>query len=419
MTALVVGGGLIGLTTAWALQSRGEEVLLVDRCDSVAQETSFANAGLITPSMPEPWNGPGVFRHLLASLFNPRAGLRLKPSALPQLIPWGLRFIAHSVPGRHFAACTDNYRLAHYSLIKTQTLSEQLGLQYSRGTAGTLSVFRDKATFEAKRTVIDHVASLGMRFRRLDPAAIVRLVPGLRGSASSLICGVHFPDDHHGDAHRFCRELYSHFISAGGTARFGESVQGLLVDHGRIRGARLADDNVRADRVVIAAGSHSPALLAGVGLKLPVKPAKGYSVTVNVNDTEALPPLPVIDDALHVCLTPLGDRIRMVGTAEFAGFDLSLDPIRTDNLVAVFRRLLPELAETTNLGSATRWAGLRPMSYDGRPFIGATGVEGLYVSSGHGPLGWTMAMGSAELLADLIVGKPPAIDPNPYSVTRA
>ena len=419
MTTVVVGGGLIGLTTAWVLQSRGEDVLLVDRHEGVAEETSFANAGLITPSMPEPWNGPGVFGHLLASLFNPRAGLRLKPSMLPGLIPWGLRFIAHSVPSRHFAACTDNYHLALYSLARTEAVSERLGLEYCRGTAGTLSVFRDQATFDAKRGVIEHVASLGMRYQRLTPKEVVAMVPGLRGAASSLICGVHFPDDHHGDAHRFCRELYPHFIAAGGAARFGEAVQGLIIDQGRAHGVRLTNSDLRADRVVIAAGSHSPALLAGVGVKLPVKPAKGYSVTVKVDEPDALPPLPVIDDALHVCLTPLGDRLRMVGTAEFAGFDLSLDPVRTDNLIAVFQSLLPELAEATDLGSAARWAGLRPMSFDGRPFIGATGIDGLFVSSGHGPLGWTMAMGSAELLADLMTGSASAIDPAPYSLARA
>lgn len=418
MTTLVVGGGLIGLTTAWALTQDGESVLLLDAEDGVAKGTSFANAGLITPSMPEPWNGPGVFGHLIASLFDPRSGLRLKPSAIPGLGAWGLKFIAHSTPARHFAACSDNYRLARLSLDRTAEITEALGLEYDRGTLGTLSVFRDQALFEAKRAVLDHVAGLGMQYELLTPDVVVEMVPGLADAADQLICGVHYPGDHHGDAHRFCRALLPHVLERG-EARFDERVESLLVDRKGIRGVRCASGEIEAERVVVAAGVHSPALLATAGIPLPVQPAKGYSVTVDVPDAAELPPLPVIDDALHACLTPLGSRLRMVGTAEFAGFDKRIDPVRTDNLIDVCKSLLPRLSERIDFDSARRWAGLRPMSYDGRPFIGETGIAGLYVNSGHGPLGWTMAMGSAALLAAVIAGREPPVDAEAFRLARA
>jgi len=418
MSTLVIGGGLIGLTTAYALRIRGEDVILVEAREGVALETSFANGGLLTPSMPEPWNGPGVFRHLAASLFDPRSSMRLHWHAIPAYFGWGLKFLQHSSPRHHFAACTDNYHLAKYSLERTAAVSEALGLDYDRGTKGTLSIFRDRSTLDSKQAVCRHVASLGMQHRMLDADEVVELEPSLSVVRDRIICGTHFPDDNHGDAQRFCRELLTQFESLGGAADFGMTISSLVVEGGRLRGVMSREGFREANRVIVAAGARSPALMATGGLKLPVKPVKGYSVTVETDDASLLPSMPVVDDSMHACLTPFGSRLRMVGTAEFTGFDTRIDPVRTDNLYRLFEDLLPDVAARVDKSQAKPWAGLRPMSYDGKPFIGGTGIDGLYVNSGHGPLGWTLAMGSAELLADVVTGAKPAVDPRPYSIAR-
>ncbi|MEM9208044.1 MAG: FAD-dependent oxidoreductase [Pseudomonadota bacterium] len=419
MGTLVIGGGLIGLSTAYALQTRGESVTLIDARDAVAQETSFANGGLLTPSMPEPWNGPGVYRHLAASVFNPRASMRLRLHAIPSLIGWGLRFLKHSAPRHFFAACTDNYHLARYSLEQTATLTGTLGLEYDRGTDGTLSVFRAREDYATKRAICEHVRDLGMQYRVLTPGEIVELVPALASVQRQLYKGIHYPEDDFGDARRFCEALLPHFQAAGGQAEFGVRVHRLRRDGRRIAGVETSAGERIADKVVIAAGVQSPRLAADAGVDLPVKPAKGYSVTVEIPPSETLPALPVIDDSMHACLTPLGRRLRMVGTVEFTGFDTRIDRARTENLYRLFETLLPDIAARTDRATASPWAGLRPMSYDDRPFIGGTGVEGLYVNCGHGPLGWTMAAGSGQLLADQMIGQQCAIDATPFSLARA
>ena len=253
----------------------------------------------------------------------------------------------------------------------------------------------------------------------LTPAEVTDLVPALESVQHLLHNGIHYPEDDFGDARRFCEALLPHFEAAGGRAEFGVRVHRLRIEGGRIVGLETSAGERTADRVVIAAGVQSPMLAAQAGIDLPVKPAKGYSVTVDLPSTEGLPHLPVIDDTMHACLTPLGQRLRMVGTAEFTGYDTSIDEVRTDNLYRLFEALLPELAARTDRSTAKPWAGLRPMSYDGRPFIGKTGVDGLYVNCGHGPLGWTMAVGSGALLADAMLGEPTALDAAPYVLTRA
>lgn len=418
MGTLVIGGGLIGLSTAYALQMRGQAVTLLEARDAVAEVTSFANGGLITPSMPEPWNGPGVYRHLAASIFNPRASMRLRLHAIPSLVGWGLRFLKHSAPAHFYAACTDNYHLARYSLEQTAALTDELGLDFDRGTAGTLSVFRSREDYDAKRAICEHVADLGMTYRTLNPDEIIDMVPALESVRHLLLKGIHYPEDDFGDARRFCEALLPHFLAAGGDVEFGVSVQRLRTDGRRIAGVDTTAGERSADTVVVAAGVHSPALLRPLSIDLPVKPAKGYSVTVEPPAGCRLPPLPVIDDSMHACLTPLGDRLRMVGTAEFTGYDTRIDEVRTDNLYRLFEELLPDVAAQTDRFTAKPWAGLRPMSYDGRPFIDETSVKGLYVNCGHGPLGWTMAVGSGALLADRISGAETAVDARPFRLAR-
>jgi len=419
MRTIIIGGGLIGLASAQALIERGHDVLVLEAREDVGLETSYANGGMLTPSLPEPWNGPGVLMHLLKSLFDPHAALKLRPHVLPSLFGWGLKFLKHSKPSRYLAATADNYRLAVFSLAKTLDVSRRLALSYDLAERGTLCLFEDRASLEDRRRVCELLAPLGLRFENYAPAAVVAAEPLLEPIRDRLIGGIWLPDDARGDAHRFCQALAAALREQGGEIRTGVRVQRLVTARGRVTAVLLpGNDELAADRVVVAAGVHSPHLLRTVGVRVAVQPAKGYSITIDARDLGPLPSAAIADDASHAVVTTFGTRLRVVGTAEFAGFDKRLTPARIDNLQRILARLLPQLAARIPPSAARAWAGLRPLSADGRPYIGPTAIPGLFVNTGHGALGWTLAMGSGHLLADLLGGTPTAIDPTPFLPAR-
>lgn len=418
MTTIVVGGGLMGLTTAQVLASRGVEVTLLEAREDVALDASFANGGMLTPSLPAPWNSPGVWRYLAASLFDPRSSMKLRLSALPSLAGWGWKFLKHSGRPHFEQACAENFALAQYSLQQTQGLTEQFALDYCRGTNGTLSVFRSRADFEEQESVCRGLAAHGMHYVVQSVDDVIARVPALAGMRNDMYNAIWYPDDESGDAQLFCKALVPHIEAAGAHIECGVAVTRIVREGRRVVGVETDDGTRSADNVVIACGTRSAALLAGVNLPLGVKPVKGYSVTVDLTGIEGMPGLTVLDDSMHAGMTPLGNRLRLVGTAEFSGFDLSINRVRTNNLYSMFESMLPEIASQVDPATAVPWAGLRPMSYDGKPFIGETDLPGLFVNAGHGHLGWTMAMGSAQLLADALLDERSPIDRRPFSPAR-
>ena len=380
--------------------------------------TSFANGGMMTPSMADPWNAPGVGRRLAASLIDPAAALKLRPAALPSLASWGFSFLRHSAPERHRAATLAAFRLADLSRRETAALRQSLGLEYDHAAVGTMKVFRERRTFEAQIALARLLEGEGLRVSYLDRDGVLAAEPMLRAVGDRLVGGMLYPDDETGDARAFTTNLVEHFFAAGGRLDTGMRITGLRRERGRVAGVVTADGDIAADAIVVAMGTSSRALLQTLGLRLPVRPAKGFSLTFPAGALPALPRLPVVDEALHVGVVPIGERLRLVGFAEFAGEDRSIPPGRIAGLMAVFRALYPDLARAVDPAAAAAWAGLRPMSADGLPFIGKTPIEGLWLDTGHGHLGWTMAAGSARLLADLIDGRPPPIDPAPYRADR-
>lgn len=419
MQTLIVGGGLIGLATAQVLVERGEKVRVLEAREGVGLEASFANGGMLTPSMPEPWNGPGVHRHLAKSLFRANPSMQLRFRAIPSLVSWGVKFLRNSTPSRFLAATEDNYRLAIYSRDKTLALTERLQFEYDLLNTGTLCVFQNVEAMAERKAIGDHLARFGLTSRTVDREEIVALEPTLRDVAGQFVGGIWFPDDAIGDAHHFCTELAREIVAGGGEIDTGMQVSGLIFESGKMLGVDTNRGRIDADRVVIAAGVHSPSLLRTVGYSLPVKPAKGYSVTIDADGLVELPGVAIVDEASHAVVTRFENRIRVVGTADFAGFDTSIGQSRIDHLFGVLDSLLPELASRVDRDTAKPWAGPRPMSSDGRPFIGAGNIEGLFINAGHGALGWTMAMGSAHLLADQMTGRPVEIDCNPFLATRS
>ena len=415
----IIGAGLQGLTTALALQQRGEVVRVLERAEGTALETSYANAGMLTPSQVDPWNSPGVGRHLLQSIGRDQSAMLLRLGALPSLMGWGLSFLRHSTPNRHRQATRRAFALARHSIELTAQIREKLGIDYDASTHGTLKVFRSDRAFAASIATAEFLGREGMIFEALDADGGIDTEPQLAEVARELVGGLRFPDDECGDAHLFCRRIAAEVEERGGRIDCGVDVRGLECRGGRVTGLHLEGELVDASRIVVAAGSWSVELLRSAGLRLPVRPAKGYSLTLDAKGIPNTPRIAVVDDTLHTAIVPLGDRLRIAGTAEFAGFDKRVRAPRIRNLSDLLQRVYPSVAARADLGSANAWAGLRPMSSDGLPFIGPTRIGGLFVNSGHGHLGWTMAMGSADLLADLMVGKPTAIDPSPYLAQRA
>ncbi len=270
----------------------------------------------------------------------------------------------------------------------------------------------------ASLSVAENLQRLGLAFKQLHGDEVIEREPALSPIREAIVGGLYFPDDESGDALLFCQALAHALAEAGGVICRGTLVQHIKAEGGKVVGVETTNGFIAADRVIVAAGNQSPMLLKPLGIALPIKPVKGYSLTLDLSHFAARPALPVIDDGLHMAATPLGTQLRLAGTAEFAGFDKTLDPRRVENLLNLLQALYPAIDQQIDRKAVLPWAGFRPVSADGKPFIGPSAIKGLYINTGHGHLGWTMAMGSAHLLAHLIGGQPPEISSMPFNPMR-
>ena len=417
MRVLVIGSGLLGVSSAWFLARQGCDVTVVDRLAGAAQGTSQANAGMLTPSMADPWNSPGIFWHLLQWLGREDAPFLLRPRALPAMFGWGLSFVAHSTPARQRASMDANLKLAAYSLATLRELRASLPLAYDQRALGTIKVFRDRKAFDAAAARNKTLAALGLDVRTQTPAEAVATEPALAPIQDALVGAIYCPADESGDARAFTVALAEHARAAGVQFHYGREITRFEHAGGRINAAFAGEVRYDAGQFVVAAGSWSAPLLAQLGIDLPVRPVKGYSITVPTAHWSGAPRMPVIDDALHAAATPLGARLRVAGTAEIAGYDLAVTPARIENLFGLLLGLFPDYPGLDR-ANAEPWAGLRPMSPDGVPRIGRLGYDNLFVNTGHGHLGWTLATGSGALLADLLLGRAPQLAPGAYRPDR-
>lgn len=418
MRVLVIGSGLLGVASAWFLSREGCEVTVVERLGGVAEGTSFANAGMLTPSMADPWNSPGIFWHLLQWLGREDAPFLLRPRALPSMLGWGLSFVAHSSPARQRASMDANLRLAAYSLATLRELRSTLALAYDERTHGTIKVFRDRKAFAAAAARNAVLAELGLDVRTADPAQAAAIEPALAPVQDQLVGAIYCPGDESGDARAFTLALADRAREAGVRFECNREITGFEHAGGRLNAAFANGTRYEAEQFVIAAGSWSAPLLERLGVALPVRPVKGYSITVPTAHWSGAPRMPVIDDALHAAATPLGTRLRVAGTAEIAGYDTAVTPERVENLFTLLLGLFPSYPQPLDRAKAEPWAGLRPVSPDGVPRIGQLAYDNLFVNTGHGHLGWTLAAGSGALLAQLVCGRPPQIAPGPYDPNR-
>ena len=415
MRVLVLGSGVIGTTTAYYLARAGFEVTVVDRAEGPAMETSFANAGQVSPGYASPWAAPGVPLKALKWLLQRHAPLAIKPTADPRQYLWLAQMLRNCTAARYAVNKERMVRLSEYSRDCLDELRAETGLDYEGRQLGTTQLFRTQQQLDAAAQDIAVLERSGVPYELLDRAGIARVEPALAGVADRLAGALRLPNDQTGDCRLFTRRLAELAAGLGVEFRFGQTIEGLESDGGRIGGVRIDGRLESADHYVLALGSHSPQLLAPLGIRAPIYPLKGYSLTLPIVDPALAPTSTILDETYKVAITRFDQRIRVGGMAELAGFDLSLDPRRRETLELVVGDLYPRGGD---LARAEFWTGLRPATPDGTPIVGATRYRNLFLNTGHGTLGWTMACGSGRLLADLLARKRPQISAAGLDISR-
>jgi len=403
----VLGGGIVGVTSAYYLAQKGCRVVLVENNAETGLETSFANGGLITPSMSDPWASPGLPRLILKWLGRENAPFLVRPSALPGLFGWGIKFLRECNAQAWRRNAEIIYRLCTYSQRELHKLVDETGIVYDANPSGTLHLFRDEQSIESTKRVAEMLGQRGLSYRVLDGAGCIELEPALKAQESLISGGIHYPKDGAGDAHLFTQSLAQHCASIGVEMHYGEAVQRLEVQGNAVTTVVTDKQRIETDACVVALGNSSASMLRPLGIALPIYPVKCYSVTFPVASWNQAPIVPLIDDVRKIGIVRMGDRIRVAGTAEFTGHDTSINAQRISNLKRYFLQSFPDYPDAT---AARPWAGLRPMTPDGIPYLGQTPVEGLYLNTGHGHLGWTMSCGSAAAIANLITGQRAELD---------
>lgn len=406
MHVMILGSGVIGITSAWYLARAGHQVTVLDRQPAAGLETSFANAGMISPGYSSPWAAPGVPFKAIKWMLAKHAPLAISPTRNPHQYRWMLQMLGNCTAARYAVNKERMMRLAEHSRDCLQSLRREAAVDYEHRERGTLQVFRTSKQLAAARQDIAVLERCGVPYELLDADGCVAAEPGLAASAGQLVGGLRLPNDETGDCHLFTTRLAERCRELGVAFRFSTDIRGLLADERGVRGVRLADETLIADRYVVALGSYSPLLLRPLGLDLPIYPVKGYSLTLPVANEQAAPVSTVMDETYKVAVTRFADRIRVGGMAELAGFDDQLKPRRRATLEMVVGDLFPGAGDASQ---ASFWTGFRPMTPDSTPIIGATPLRNLYLNTGHGTLGWTMSCGSAQVLADLIDGRKTAI----------
>ena len=412
MKVVVLGAGVIGVTSAWYLAKDGHDVTVLDRQPTAGLETSFANGGQISVSHAEPWANPGAPAKIFKWLGREDAPLLFRLRADPRQWAWGLRFLFECLPGRTRRNTLTILRLGLYSRDLLKSLRSESGVQYDHLEKGILQIHTDAGEFEAAHARIELLRSHGCEMHIKSVQECMDLEPALRATRIGLIGGTYAPDDESGDAHQFTGSLAELCRERGVQFGYEHAIESLSVEGDAVIGAVVRDPEgrrelVKADAFLVALGSYSPLLLSPVGIRIPVYPLKGYSVTLPLTRPEAAPTMCLSDVNAKVAISRLGNRLRAAGTAELTGYDTAPSDARCNAILSRIEQLFPGAGD---YAGASRWAGLRPMTPSNVPLIGHTRYRNLYLNTGHGTLGWTLACGSGRATADLIGGRRPEVE---------
>ncbi|AHG22341.1 amino acid dehydrogenase [Chania multitudinisentens RB-25] len=414
MRVVILGSGVVGVASAWYLAKAGHEVTVIDRQAGPALETSAANAGQISPGYAAPWAAPGVPLKAIKWMFQRHAPLAIRLDGSSFQLRWMWQMLKNCDTAHYMTNKGRMVRLAEYSRDCIKALRQETGIQYEGRQGGTLQLFRTQQQFENAAKDIAVLEDAGVPYKLLEADRLATVEPALAQVAHKLTGGLQLPNDETGDCQLFTQQLAKLAQQAGVNFLFNRSVDGLLVAGDKIIGVQCGNEVIKADSYVVAFGAYSTALLRDL-VSIPVYPLKGYSLTIPITNEAAAPFSTVLDETYKIAITRFDQRIRVGGMAEIVGFNTQLEQKRRETLEMVVRDLYPNGGRVED---ATFWAGLRPMTPDGTPIVGRTPLKNLYLNTGHGTLGWTMACGSGQLLADLISGTTPAIPSDDLAVER-
>ena len=415
MHVVILGSGVVGVTSAYYLARAGFQVTVIDRQPGPGLETSFANAGQISPGYSAPWAAPGIPLKGLKWLLQRHAPLSIHPDGSLWQLQWMGMLLQNCTASRYAVNKERMVRLAEYSRDCLRDLRKQTNIAYEARTLGTLQIFRSQQQLDAAGKDIAVLAQHGVPYELLSRDACARVEPALAPVKDKLTGGLHLPGDETGDCQLFTSRLAQAAQALGVSFRYGLPITRLVSEYGKIVGVEAGAERIVGDHYVVALGSYSRSLLQQAGLNIPVYPVKGYSLTIPISNAAAAPVSTIMDETYKVAITRFDTRIRVGGMAELSGFNLACYPRRRQTLERVMRDLFPHSGD---MSGATFWSGLRPMTPDGTPIIGATHYSNLWLNTGHGTLGWTMACGSAQILADLIAQRSPAIRADDLAVGR-
>lgn len=410
MRTIVIGAGSVGNATAYYLHKLGHEVTVIERQEGAARETSFGNGGVIHASEVEPWSQPGMPRKILSWLGKENAPLLLRYGALPYMWRWGLEFMANCTEARFRRNAAANLRLALLSLRSLHEIRAETGVAYDAGARGVLKIYRDPSSLENADRGSAILLKEGLLYRRVSPQECAQIEPALERTMSTLVGGLFFERDEVGDPNMFTQGVADWLAERGVQYRFTTSAQRLVRDGDRIAAVDTDRGRVTGDNVVVAMGSYTPLLLRPLGIRAPVYPVKGISLTVPAAPWPGALKMPVIDDSGLFGLVPIGDRLRVSGSAEIARYDTTPSPIRGQAVVDNVLRTFPDFAHCYDPRTAKWWAGLRPVTPSGVAYMGRTPIQNLFVNAGHGHIGWTMSCGAGRVVAAIVAGRQPDID---------
>lgn len=411
MHILVLGAGVVGITTAWFLQKQGHQVTVIDRQSQAGLEASYANGGQISVSHAEPWANPSAPLKVLKWLFRADAPLLFRPKLDPAQWRWALSFLGQCTSAKAAHNIRQMVNLGTYSRSQLQALREDAGLEYDQMEKGILHFYTNPAEFDAALGPTRIMCDLGCDRQVIDASRAVELEPALKHIQHKIVGATYTAEDESGDAHKFTQALAQRCQEAGVEFCYDTDVLGFERAGDRVLGVQVLraghHETLRADAYVLSLGSFSAALARQLGLFLNIYPAKGYSITVPVKNEEAAFKVSLTDDEYKLVYSRLGDRIRVAGTAELSGYSRNLNYARCR---AIVRRTAEIMPEAGCWDQAEFWTGLRPATPSNVPYVGKSHFANLYLNTGHGTLGWTHSCGSAAALADIVDGRKPEVD---------
>lgn len=415
MKVIVLGAGVIGVTTAYYLAKQGAEVTVIDRQREPGMETSYANAGELSYGMTSPWAAPGVPKKAIKWLFMRHRPLFIWPLISPTMWAWGLKMLMNCNERSYKLNKGRMVRVSNYSRDALTDLMAEVPFDFDLREKGTLQLFRTQKQLDGSVADQEVLAEFDSPYQVLDRAGCIAAEPGLAHVAEKFVGGLQLTADRTGDCRTFTRALAKVAEGMGVTFRYGETIEGLMTEGDRVTSVRTEQGTWTADAFVCCMGPYAPVLLRQVGIKVPIYPIKGYSITLPVTDPDAAPVSTIMDETHKVGITRLGDRIRVAGQAEIIGYNRKLGAHATDTVRHVVQDLFPRGGDVSN---AEGWTGLRPMTPDGTPILGPSRYGNLFLNTGHGTLGWTMACGSSRAVADIVFGKTPEIDMEGLTAAR-